>query len=88
MAREPLVIEFDEAVEIAGKTYEKVTMRVPKGKDLKRVTHIADVYSRDCTMISNLCDLNASVEDFDEIEVLYINQLQAGLRSFLLPKVN
>ncbi len=83
MAKKPLEIDFKEEIEIAGKTYTQVTMRPPKGKDLRAVSHISQPIDRDLTLISNLCSLNATPEDFDEADAKVVVDLQKALKSFL-----
>ena len=76
-------IVFDEPIIVGGKTLKEVTMRVPKGKDLLAVSHIANNSQRDFQLISNLCDMNASLEDFEEFDGAEILLLQGELQSFL-----
>lgn len=83
MAKTPIIIRFDEKVEIAGKEYTEITMQVPKGKHLRSVSHIVNPIDRDLTLISNLCGLNATPEDFDEADAGVIIELQKNLQSFL-----
>lgn len=85
--RENKKIAFDEPIIVGGKPIEKVTMRVPKGKDLRAVSHVLNPVERDFQMISNLCDINASIDDFDEFGAKEIIQLQTALQGFLLPTV-
>lgn len=84
MARKPKKIKFEEAMVVGGKEIKEVTMRVPKGKDLKAVSHIASVTERDLTLVSNLCDLNMTYEDWDEVDGAEIQLLTGTLRGFLL----
>lgn len=83
MGKQAKDIKFDEAVEIAGKEYNKVTMEAPKGKHLRAVAHIVNPIDRDLTLISNLCGLNATPEDFDEADAVVVVKLQQNLQSFL-----
>lgn len=83
MAKEALNIDFKDEVEIAGKKYTQVTMRPPKGKDLRNVSHIPHPIDRDLTLVSNLCGLNATPEDFDEADAKVVLDLQKALKSFL-----
>lgn len=83
MARKAKKIEFEEPIVVGGKEIKEVTMRVPKGKDLKAVSHIVDTHERDMTMVSNLCDLNATMKDFDEMDGKELQQLKKELIVFL-----
>lgn len=83
MARVPLRIKFDEAIIIGGKEYEEVEMRVPKGKDMYMVSMVSNPVERDFVLISNLCNLNATIEEMKEIDLKEIIQLQEGLKTFL-----
>lgn len=83
MARKNAVIKFEESIVVGGKELKEVTMRVPKGKDLRMVSHVQDPIDRDYTLISNLCDLNATSEEFDEFGIKEIVQMQQALQSFL-----
>lgn len=83
MAKEPLKIDFEDEVEIAGETYTQITMRPPKGKDLRNISHIPHAIDRDLTLVSNLCGLNATPEDFDEADAKVVLDLQKALKSFL-----
>lgn len=83
MARKDAVIKFEESIVVGGKELKEVKMRVPKGKDLRRVSHVQDPIDRDYTLISNLCDLNATAEEFDEFGIKEIVQMQQALQSFL-----
>lgn len=84
MAQEEKKIDFGYEVEIAGKKYNEVTMQVPKGKHLRGVSHIRNVTDRDLTLAANLCGLNATPEDFDEVEGKVVLKLQKALQDFLL----
>jgi len=79
----PVFIETDYEAEIAGKKYKEITMPPPKGKHLRAVSHIANAADRDLTLISNLCGLNASPEDFDDADAKVVIRLQQALQSFL-----
>ena len=81
--RKPVFIETDYEAEIAGKKYKEVTMQPPKGKHLRAVSHLANAADRDLTLISNLCGLNATPEDFDEADGKVVIKLQQALQSFL-----
>ncbi|PLY08411.1 MAG: hypothetical protein C0625_02150 [Arcobacter sp.] len=83
MARKAKVIKFEEPIIVGGKEIKEVSMRVPKGKDLKAVSHIVDTHERDMTMVSNLCDLNATMNDFDEMDGKELQQLKKELIVFL-----
>jgi len=83
MARVPLNIKFEKPIIISGKEIPEVTMQVPKGKDMHLVSSIANPIERDFVLISNLCGLNATVEEFNEVDLKEIIQLQTALKSFL-----
>ena len=83
MSREVKKIVFEEPIIIGKKEIKEVTMRVPKGKDSFMVSTIENPVERDFVLISNLCNLNATVEEMGEIDLKEIVQLQAALRSFL-----
>ena len=83
MAREAIKVKFEEPIIVGGKELKEVSMRVPKGKDLRMVAHIENPIDRDYTLISNLCNLNATAEEFDEFGIKEIVQMQAALQSFL-----
>lgn len=76
-------IKFEVPIVVGGKEIDEVTMRVPKGRDLTAVSGILDPIERDFTLISNLCDLNATVDDMNEFDAAEIVQLQGELKSFL-----
>jgi hypothetical protein len=82
--REAKKIEFVQPITIDGKEIKEVTMRVPKGKDLALVATIRDQYIADITLISNLCNLNATAEDFEDVDAAEIILLRAYLQSFLV----
>ncbi len=81
MAREPKVIKFTEPVGV--KKHKEATMRPPKGKDLKSVSHIKDPLEKDFTMINNLTGLNLTTEEWDEVDAAEVLQLQMALKGFL-----
>ena len=83
MSREVKKIVFEEPIIIGKKEIKEVTMRVPKGKDSLMVASITNTIEKDFVFISNLCNLNATVEEMGEIDLKEILQLQAALRSFL-----
>lgn len=89
MARKAKKVVFGESIVVSGKEIKEVTMRPPKGKDLRAVSHIINPVERDFAMISNLCGLNATVEEMEEFDGAEIVQLQGALKSFLLstPKI-
>lgn len=83
MARVAKVIKFEEPIVVGGKEIKEVTMRVPKGRDLTAISGIADPVERDFTLISNLCDLNATMQEMNEFDACEIIQLQGELKGFL-----
>ena len=84
MARVPKTIELEEAIICGSKEIKEVTMRAPKGKDLKAVSHISNTVERDLTLVSNLCGLNMTFDEWDEVDAAEIQLLTGVLRSFLL----
>lgn len=83
MARKAKKIVFEEPIVVGGKEITEVTMRVPKGKDSLMVADIVNPIEKDFVLISNLCNLNATVDEMNEIDLKEIVQLQTALRSFL-----
>jgi len=83
MARAAKKIKFEEPIVVGGKEIKEVTMRVPKGRDLTAISGIADPVERDFTLISNLCGLNATMEEMNEFDACEIIQLQGELKGFL-----
>lgn len=83
MARVAKVIKFEEPIVVGGKEIKEVTMRVPKGRDLSAVSGIVDPVERDFTLISNMCGLNATMEEMNEFDACELIQLQGELKSFL-----
>jgi hypothetical protein len=81
--REDKKVVFKQPVVIGGQTFEEVTMRAPKGKDLRAVSHIQDPVDRDFILIANLCNIQATPEDFDTVDAGEIVDLQMALRGFL-----
>jgi len=83
MARKSKKIVFEEPIVVGGKEIKEVTMRVPKGKDSFMVATITNPVERDYVLISNLCDLNATVEELQNADLKEMIQLQVALKSFL-----
>ncbi|WP_294962626.1 phage tail assembly protein [Sulfurimonas sp.] len=81
--RVPKLIKFEVPITVGGKEIEEVTMRVPKGRDLTAVSGILDPIERDFTLVSNLCGLNATVDEMNEFDAAEIVQLQGELKGFL-----
>ena len=76
-------VKLDEAIFVGGQEIDKVEMRIPKVKDLKNVTHLIDDVDKELTLISNLCNLNADLEEMYEWSVPSYMQLQKVLQDFL-----
>ncbi len=76
-------IVFEEPIIVGKKELNEVTMRVPKAKDLRAVSHIVDPVVRDYTLVSNLCSLNATTEEMDEFGAKELMQMQKELKAFL-----
>lgn len=85
MSRKIKNIIFIEPIEVGGKEVKEVSMRPPKGKDLKLIQHIKTQWERDNALINNLCDLQANDDDFDNMEAAEYQQLMQGLIGFLKP---
>lgn len=83
MARVEKKIVFEEPIVVSDTELNEVTMRVPKAKDLRAVSHIVDPVVRDYTLISNLCSLNATTEEMDEFGAKELMQMQTELKAFL-----
>lgn len=84
MARKPKDIKFKEPIIVGSKEIKEVTMKAPKGKDLMAVSHISNVMERDLTLVSNLCNLNMTFDEWGEVDAAEINLLTSELRGFLI----
>ena len=84
MARKPLLIKLDEPIVNGKKEIKEVTMRPPMGLDLMGNIQGANAVQRDLSLISNLCDLNMTLEDWKTVDGVVVMQLQGALKGFLL----
>jgi hypothetical protein len=81
--RVPKKIVFGFPIIVGGKELTEVTMRVPKGKDLIAISGVKDPVIRDFTLISNLCNLNATLEEMQEMDAGELMLLQGAVKVFL-----
>ena len=60
---------------------KEFTMREPKVRDMKIVSHIADDFTKEITLLSNLCEVKP--DEIEDLSMADFAKLDKALQDFL-----